>query len=33
MNKQILKETTWEAIAWVIIVLFVAALGVNAIFE
>jgi hypothetical protein len=33
MNKQNLKETTWEAIAWTIIVLFVAALGVNAFFE
>jgi hypothetical protein len=33
MNKEILKQTAWETIAWVIIVLFVAALGVNAIFE
>jgi hypothetical protein len=33
MNKQILKQTTWETIAWVIIFLFVALLGVNAIFE
>ena len=33
MNKENLKAITWEAIAWVIIVLFVALLGVNAIFE
>jgi hypothetical protein len=33
MNKENLKATTWETIAWVIIVLFVAALGVNAFFE
>jgi hypothetical protein len=33
MNKEILKQTAWEAIAWTIIVLFVALLGVNAIFE
>ena len=33
MNKKLLKQTTWEAIAWAIIVLFVVALGVNAIFE
>jgi hypothetical protein len=33
MNKENLKATTWETIAWVIIVLFVVLLGVNAIFE
>jgi hypothetical protein len=33
MNKENLKATTWETIAWVIIFLFVALLGVNAIFE
>jgi hypothetical protein len=33
MNKENLKATTWETIAWTIIFLFVALLGVNAIFE